>query len=48
MKKIFFREGNEQIGGPGVVIEIDETKIGHRKYQKGRLVDGAWILHIIV
>ena len=47
MKKSFFREGNEQIGGPGVVIEIDETKIGHRKYQRGRLVDGAWILGII-
>ena len=28
--------------GPGIVVEIDEAKIGHRKYNRGRWVDGFW------
>jgi len=35
------------IGGPGVVVEIDEAKIGHRKANVGRMVDGHWILGMI-
>jgi len=33
-----------QIGGPGVIVEIDETKLGKRKYNRGHRVDGVWIL----
>jgi len=33
-----------QIGGPGVVVEVDETKMGKRKYHKGHRVDGVWVL----
>jgi len=29
--------------GSGVVVEIDEAKIGHRKYNRGRSVDGFWV-----
>lgn len=36
-----------RIGGPGRVVEIDEAKIGHRKYNRGRLVDGHWILGMV-
>jgi hypothetical protein len=32
------------IGGPDVIVEIDETKLGKRKYNKGHRVDGVWIL----
>ncbi|CAN7949975.1 unnamed protein product, partial [Ixodes pacificus] len=35
------------IGGPGKVVEVDEAKIGHRKYHRGRMVDGIWILGMV-
>ena len=34
---------SEQIGGPGKIVEIDESKFGKRKYHKGRKVDGVWV-----
>lgn len=35
------------LGGPDVVIEIDETKFGRRKNFVGRIRDGIWIFGII-
>jgi transposase-like protein len=32
------------IGGDGVIVEIDESKFGKRKYNKGRPVEGAWVV----
>jgi hypothetical protein len=32
------------IGGPNIVIEIDETKLGKRKYNRGHCVDGVWVM----
>jgi transposase-like protein len=32
------------IGGTGIIVEIDETKLGKRKYHRGHRVDGAWVL----
>jgi len=32
------------IGGPGVVVEVDEAKFGKRKYHRGHRVDGVWVL----
>lgn len=37
-------EEDTRIGGPGVLVEIDETKLGKRKYHRGHRVDGVWIL----
>ena len=34
---------SRQIGGPGKVVEIDESKFGKRKFHKGRRVDGVWV-----
>lgn len=34
---------SEAIGGPGIHVEIDESKFGRRKYYKGHKVDGQWI-----
>ena len=32
------------IGGSNHVVEIDEAKFGKRKYNRGRLVEGQWVL----
>jgi transposase-like protein len=31
------------IGGPGVIVEIDESKFGKRKYNRGHRVEGCWV-----
>lgn len=41
----FDQEG--KIGGDGIVVEVDECKIGRRKFQRGRVVEGSWILGMI-
>jgi transposase-like protein len=32
-----------QIGGNGIIVEIDEAKFGRRKYNRGRLITGQWV-----
>lgn len=32
------------IGGPGIIVEVDETKLGKRKYHRGHHVEGVWVL----
>ncbi|KCZ81554.1 hypothetical protein H312_01007 [Anncaliia algerae PRA339] len=32
------------IGGPGIIVEIDETKMGKRKYNRGRRAEGVWVI----
>ena len=36
-----------KIGGEGKVVEVDETKIGKRKFNRGRLTDGHWIFGMV-
>jgi hypothetical protein len=31
-----------KIGGPDIIVEIDETKLGKRQYNKGHHVGGVW------
>ena len=38
------REARTQIGGQGVIVEVDESKFGKRKYHRGKPVDGAWVV----
>lgn len=32
------------IGGPGIVVQVDETKLGRRKYHRGHRVEGVWVV----
>lgn len=32
------------IGGEGVVVELDESKLGKRKYERGHRVEGVWVV----
>lgn len=34
----------QAIGGPGEIVEIDEAMFGKRKYNRGALREGAWVL----
>jgi hypothetical protein len=31
------------VGGPGVIVELDESKFGKRKHNRGHRVDGVWV-----
>ncbi|KCZ77335.1 hypothetical protein H311_01655 [Anncaliia algerae PRA109] len=33
-----------EISGDQVAVEIDETKSGKRKHNRGRIVDGVWVI----
>jgi transposase-like protein len=37
-------EEDTVIGGEGIVVEVDETKLGKRKYTRGHRVDGVWVV----
>ncbi|KAG0436766.1 hypothetical protein DMUE_4066 [Dictyocoela muelleri] len=42
--KARFFESLEPIGGEVVIVEIDESKFGKRKYHEGHRVEGVWVL----
>lgn len=35
------------LGGEGVVVQVDEALIGRRKYNRGRNVQGTWVVGLI-
>ena len=39
----YFLDHPIAIGGPGTIVEIDESKFGKRKYNRGRWVEGHWV-----
>ena len=38
---------SEKLGGPGKIVEINEAKLGKRKYNRGKRVEGQWIFGAI-
>lgn len=32
------------LGGPGIVVEIDESKFGKNKHHRGHPVEGVWVV----
>ena len=37
----------QPVGGEGIIVEIDESKFGKRKYHRGHRVDGVWVLGLV-
>jgi hypothetical protein len=35
---------NEKIGGPGIIVEVDESKFGKRKCNRDHHVKGVWVI----
>ncbi|KCZ76925.1 hypothetical protein H311_02071, partial [Anncaliia algerae PRA109] len=53
LKKVHVRlkdlcyDKTEQICGPGIVVEVDESKFGKRKYHRRHRVEGVWVLDVV-
>ncbi|XP_052745401.1 uncharacterized protein LOC112053905 [Bicyclus anynana] len=41
------QESIGKIGGPNKIVQIDESKFGKRKYNKGRHIEGHWVIGMI-
>ena len=33
-----------KVGGPGIIVEVDESKFGKRKNNRGHRIEGVWVV----
>ena len=45
--KNHYKRFTDKIGGPGIVVEIDESKFVNRKYNRGHHIEGVWVLGMV-
>ena len=45
--KSLYLNNIDKIGGEGIIIEVDESKFGKRKYNRGRRVEGVWVFGLV-
>ena len=45
--KEVFKQNTDKISGSGIIVEIDESKFGKRKYNKGHRVEGVWVVCLV-
>ena len=41
--EVTLEKSNEVLGEGGKTVQIDESKIGKRKYHRGHVVEGQWV-----
>ena len=41
--EVTIQRNSEKLGGDGKVVQIDESKVGKRKYHRGHRVEGQWV-----
>ena len=41
--EVTIQRNSEKLGGEGKVVQIDESKVGKRKYHRGYRVEGQWV-----
>ena len=41
--EVILEKRNEVLGGDGKTVQIDESKVGKRKYHRGHVVEGQWV-----
>jgi hypothetical protein len=39
-----FQDDDTMIGGTGIIVELDECKLGKSEYNRGHRAKGVWIL----
>lgn len=44
VENFYDKDSIKKIGGINYTVEIDEAKFGKRKYNRGRVVEGQWVL----
>jgi transposase-like protein len=42
-----YEKANKLIGGKEIIVEVDESKFGKRKFQRGHHVEGVWVLGMV-